>query len=186
MHAATETLIGLVVGGLVLLLAEVFVPGGVLGAIGGVLMLLGIIGGFLQSRVLGLELLVGSLVGGLLAFWIWLKYFPRSPVGRRLILDTSEEDWQGYDQSFGDLVGKTGVSHTTLRPAGIAVIDGRRVNVVTQGEMVRRGKRVRVVEAEGNRIVVEEIRSDAPSESTAPGGVENDAGESGPTQNRES
>lgn len=186
MHAATETLIGLVVGGLVLLLAEVFVPGGVVGTIGAVLMLVGIIAGFAKSRVLGLELLVGSLVGGLLAFWVWLKYFPRSPVGRRLILQTSEDDWRGCDPSFADLVGKTGVSHTTLRPAGTALIDGRRINVVTEGQMVRRGRPIRVIDIEGNRVVVEEIRPDAPPEGPTPGEVERERGQVESAQKKES
>ena len=51
-------------------------------------------------------------------------------------------------------VGKTGVAHTALRPAGIAEFDGVKLNVVSDGEFVNSGDSVRVERAEGNRIVV--------------------------------
>jgi membrane-bound serine protease (ClpP class) len=41
-----------------------------------------------------------------------------------------------------------------LRPAGHATIDGRRVDVVSRGEMIAEGVPVVVVEVEGNRVVV--------------------------------
>jgi membrane-bound serine protease (ClpP class) len=43
---------------------------------------------------------------------------------------------------------------TELRPAGVVAIDGRRIDVVTGGELVPRGTPVTVVKVEGNRIVV--------------------------------
>jgi membrane-bound serine protease (ClpP class) len=41
-----------------------------------------------------------------------------------------------------------------LRPAGFATFDKKRVDVVTQGEMIAKGERVRVVDVKGNRIIV--------------------------------
>jgi membrane-bound serine protease (ClpP class) len=51
-----------------------------------------------------------------------------------------------------------GITLSALRPAGIAEIEGQRVDVVTKGEMVGRGDRVRVTEVEGNRVVVERLK----------------------------
>ncbi|NOY79929.1 MAG: hypothetical protein GXP31_02875 [Kiritimatiellaeota bacterium] len=152
-----DFIIALMVAGLLLLLAEVFVPGGVLGTVGAVAMLSAVIAGFFYNQVVGLALLISGIVVGLFAFWAWLKFFPRTPAGKRLILQTDEHDWKGFEAGNEELLGKEGVSHTTLRPAGAALIDGRRINVETQGEMIRRGHRVRVVEVEGNRVVVAEI-----------------------------
>jgi membrane-bound serine protease (ClpP class) len=53
-------------------------------------------------------------------------------------------------------VGKSGVALTLLRPAGIAEIDGKRVDVMTAGEFLAKGCRVTVVKAEGMHILVRE------------------------------
>ena len=44
---------------------------------------------------------------------------------------------------------------TPLHPTGIALIQNRRVDVVTRGEMLEQGQKIKVVKVEGNRIVVE-------------------------------
>ncbi|MDF2938950.1 MAG: serine protease, partial [Paenibacillaceae bacterium] len=52
------------------------------------------------------------------------------------------------------LLGKTGKALTPLRPAGTAVFDGERVDVVTAGEFIGQGQPVTVVLVEGGRVVV--------------------------------
>lgn len=53
-----------------------------------------------------------------------------------------------------DLVGKTGIAISTLRPAGIAEIDGKRIDVTTDGTFIQKGEAVKVVKAEGIHIIV--------------------------------
>lgn len=53
-----------------------------------------------------------------------------------------------------DLVGKTGVAQTVLRPSGRALIDGELVDVITEGEFYEPGTAIRVVAATGGRTVV--------------------------------
>jgi membrane-bound serine protease (ClpP class) len=52
------------------------------------------------------------------------------------------------------MLGRTGVTRTPLRPAGIAEIDGERMDVVSNGEMIDSGVTVLVTRLDGNRIVV--------------------------------
>jgi membrane-bound serine protease (ClpP class) len=52
------------------------------------------------------------------------------------------------------LVGKTGSAITVLRPAGIAVIDGKRYDVVAEGEFIDAEAELIVDSVEGGRIVV--------------------------------
>ena len=61
-------------------------------------------------------------------------------------------------------MGKEGVARTTLRPAGMAEFDDVKLNVVSDGEFIAVGKRVRVERVEGNRIVVQELPETAPAE----------------------
>jgi len=103
------------------------------------------------------------------------KIIPRTRFGRGLVLyDPADEGVEveatasetsrvtaegGTDEDeMRPLIGKEGVAQSDLRPAGVATIDGRRVDVVTEGEMIDAGGRVRVVAVEGNRIVVRRVR----------------------------
>ena len=53
-------------------------------------------------------------------------------------------------------IGKVGVAHTALRPAGIGEFDGTKLNVVSDGEFIAQGAKIEVKKAAGNRIVVAE------------------------------
>ena len=54
-------------------------------------------------------------------------------------------------------LGKTGHASSPLRPAGIAEIDGQRVDVVSDGEHVDAGQFVKVIRVDGNRVVVRHV-----------------------------
>lgn len=150
----TLTVIGLFVIGIFLLLVEIFIPGGIAGIFGILCLLAGIGGAFTISVKIGTGLFLALILLGPVALWLWLKYFPVSPMGKALILDEDAAEWHGYKQNQCHLVGREGVAHTPLHPSGVALIDGHRVDVVTQGEMIERGAGITVQKVEGNRIVV--------------------------------
>ncbi|OQB24979.1 MAG: hypothetical protein BWY11_00745 [Firmicutes bacterium ADurb.Bin182] len=58
------------------------------------------------------------------------------------------------------MTGREGTAVNMLRPAGNAEFDGIRLDVVTAGELVEKGKRVRIERVEGTRIVVKEIKQE--------------------------
>ncbi len=75
---------------------------------------------------------------------------------RWLVLHADEKSDAGY-VATGEheaLLGKEGVASTPLRPSGMGLIDGRRVNVAADGEFIERDCPIKVVEVEGNRVVV--------------------------------
>ncbi len=55
------------------------------------------------------------------------------------------------------LLGRNGTAETYLRPAGMADIDGERVDVLTAGEFIAQGTPITVVRVEGARIFVEPL-----------------------------
>jgi membrane-bound serine protease (ClpP class) len=79
------------------------------------------------------------------------------PFANRLVLDPPEEradaDAESDDGATG-LLGQTGVTLSLLGFAGMARIGERRVDVVTEGEAIPPGVAVKVVEVDGNRVVV--------------------------------
>ena len=156
--------------GLVLLVLEIFViPGfGIAGVLGiGALLAglsLSLIGGgasweFILTAV---SRVVFSLLFAAAASLLLFRYLPRLPFGRRLILDTGLSSGSGYasapdaDRTW---LGKSGTTLTPLRPAGIADIDGQRLDVVSDGEFIDHGAPITVSRVDGNRIVVRRQRT---------------------------
>lgn len=150
----------MVVLGLVAIILEVFLPaGGVIGVLGGIAMVAGIVLAFIKvNPAAGMSLLVGTLILTPIALYFAFKFFPQSPVGRRLILSKeskAEDGYQSSDPALEALKGQEGVALTRLRPAGAARFGKHRVDVVTDSEMIDKGTKVRVIEVEGSRVVVE-------------------------------
>lgn len=144
--------------GLLLLCAEIFVPGGILGAFGALALVGAIIFGFVAFKEYGYLIALGIVLGtgGVIAAWV--KYFPKSRLGRSMIVtEDIGGDVEATEPGLDELAGKEGEALSDLRPGGFARLDGRRVDVVTQGGMISKGARVRVVEVEGNRVVVAEV-----------------------------
>jgi membrane-bound serine protease (ClpP class) len=82
-------------------------------------------------------------------------------VGRRLVLQTGLAALAGYAGApKGDRrwLGRRGTAVSPLRPAGIADLEGERVDVVSQGEYIDAGAPIEVVGVEGNRVVVRRER----------------------------
>jgi membrane-bound serine protease (ClpP class) len=85
---------------------------------------------------------------------------PRTPFGRRLILQSGLGAGHQYGSApESDLrwLGKRGHATSPLRPAGIADIEGARVDVVSEGELIEPDTPVEVIRVDGNRIVVRPV-----------------------------
>lgn len=83
-------------------------------------------------------------------------YLPGIPIFRRLILEQATDKASGYQASSDttDWVGRHGVALSALRPAGSALFDDDRLDVIAQGEFIEAGSPVEIVETHGNRIIV--------------------------------
>jgi len=155
------TIILLFGAGIALLVAEVFIPSmGLLGMLAALSFLASIGLAFYEDPSTGAMLLTMTAVSVPLILTFGIKLFPKTPLGKKLTAQGfSFEDGRGIDKRDEGLAGKLGVVEATLRPAGIARIEGRRVDVVSRGESIESGTAIFVVEVSGNRVVV------APSES---------------------
>ena len=103
---------------------------------------------------------VFSLLIALIASLVLLRFLPRLPFGRRLILETglgSGHNYGSAPDSDRRWLGKKGRASSTLRPAGVAEIEGERVDVVSDGELIDAGQLIEVTRVDGNRIVVRQV-----------------------------
>ena len=152
----------LLVAGVLLAFVETLVPsGGVLAVLAGASLLGAVVLGFMQDNTAGCIVCIVVIVCVPIIVVIGLKMLPKTPFGRRMLLAGPEGDSAARGgtgrmstEDYGDLMGKTGIVVASLRPAGIAEIDGKRHTVTADGEMINRGREIVVVRVEGNNIIV--------------------------------
>ncbi|WNM60006.1 NfeD family protein [Candidatus Nitrospira allomarina] len=151
--------------GLILVGLEIFViPGFGIAGILGIMALMGGLGLSLigtgatwDFMLSALGQVAFSILVAILATLLLLRYFPRLPFGRRLILETNLQAQEGYESSPAEdhrWLGKQGVAVSDLRPSGIARFDRERVDVVSDGTFIDAGQPLEVVRIDGNRVVV--------------------------------
>ncbi len=158
--AGWESLI-LFVLGIGMIIAEVFVPGGILG-IGGILaVLIGIVlaGGSIANILFSILI---AIVATIIVSILFLKYFGYNGPLKKIILFDSTSNEKGYISSVtkSELVGQTGTTLTPLRPSGTAIIGEERYDVVTEGNYIGSSRPIKIVKTEGSRIVVREIKEE--------------------------
>ena len=151
--------VGLAAAGLLAILAEMFLPtAGVLGAAG--------LGSIVASIVVVYRRF-GSLAGSLylaavavlipVLIALYFKFFPRSPLGRWLMIRKAPGSGPGSEPGpYQELAGREGRTVTVLHPVGQVLIGDRKYSAVSGGEFIERDRTVKVLKVEGSRIVVRE------------------------------
>ena len=152
----------LLAAGLLLIIAEVFIPGGVAGVLGGLALLAAMgLGLATFPAPWGFFSAVAIVVFGGIALLTWVQFFPRSRMGKRIALRTDGADFKAAAPDR-DLVGAGGEAATALRPAGIALIAGKRYDVLAEGgEWIPAGAAIRVSAVRDGNLLVRNA-SEAP------------------------
>lgn len=156
--AGYETLIIFVIG-LILVIAELFVPGGILGIIGGALIIGSLLFAGESFAHMAYSILIAMIIAGI-GMVILMKFFGKKlHMFNRLVLRDATSTEEGYVSNTNriELIGKVGQSITPLRPSGTVLVGQERLDVVTQGGYMDAGKTVEIVKVEGSRIVVREF-----------------------------
>jgi membrane-bound serine protease (ClpP class) len=165
----------LFVAGIGLIAVEIFVwPGvGILGILGAVCIILSLVLAFqnfplpkpqtpkydlqLTLFVHNLISVFGSLLTATLLFMVIVRFLPKTPFLKKLVLAHEQSHAGGYVVVSAEqqgLVGQTGRSMSMLRPSGTAEIGGDTFPVIADGEFIEPGTPIVVAEVSGNRIVV--------------------------------
>lgn len=149
----------LFISGIFLILVELYVPGFGFWGISGIgcigLSLFLTLGGNMAA----ITMLSLSLVIAIIAFLVILKYLPSSRLWGKLILTEMETAQAGFNSShdYRSYLGQEGVVISFLRPSGMIEIDGVQIDVVSEGQYIEPGTKVKVVSVNGSRIVVHRI-----------------------------
>lgn len=154
--------------GVLLVLFEIFIaPGfGIPGVVGIILIFASFflsLVGKMPSR--GDFIAAAHTMGWTFLLTVVLGYFvirqlPKTKLFNKIIMAAVENQSEGFSSAdtAGELVGMTGTATSNLRPAGKAEINGRRLDVVTEGEYILKGAPIVVIEVHGARVVVKESK----------------------------
>jgi membrane-bound ClpP family serine protease len=141
--------------GVVVIIAEIIIPSGGILSIAA----LGVFGYSLFivfneiSMTIGFSFVAADLILIPVLVIVGLKLLARSPVTLRKTL-SRKEGVSSQSSELESYVGMQGNAVTDLRPAGIAVINGKRVDVVTRGDYLEKDSAIIVTTVTGNQIIV--------------------------------
>ena len=157
--------------GVGLLIVEIFIiPGFGLAGISGISLVIFSLGAALIGNI-GLNFpeldqisnavwtMAVTLVLGIAMIASFVRYLPENTMFNKLVLSESSERSSGYtsSESKDDLLGEDGITITALRPSGTALIQDRKVDVVSDGDFVEKGARIKVVETTNLRVMVRKL-----------------------------
>lgn len=158
--------------GVILIILEIFViPGFGVSGISGIVLVVFSLGSALIGNV-GLEFpgidhlsraiwtMAITLVLAIALFISLARYIPSNKYLGRLVLLTRSGDGSDpeisdiYSNGETEMIDSVGEALTPLRPSGTIMINGKRVDVVSEGSYIDKGEQVKVVAVNGSRIVV--------------------------------
>ncbi len=160
--------------GIILLIAEIFIiPGfGVAGIVGITLTIVSLVLIMLNNDFFNFEFVplgdivratfsaVGGLVGGALLLFFGGAKLTQTKAFKRIALMETQQSSHGYsvNSSSKELIGKTGIAHTVLRPSGKVMIDDQVYDAFTRGDYIQKDEAVEVVGTEGVTLRVKIVK----------------------------
>ena len=154
--AVSFYMIAVFLGGILCIVVEMLLPTvGLLAGVGIAAMLYSVVLA-LGGDVDAILAMLGSVVIAVVIFALIVKRLPSSKLWNKFVLHDQSTSRRGFvsAQPRTELVGRTGIVTTELRPSGTADIDGKPVDVVSEGAFLPKGTQIRVVTVEGARVVV--------------------------------
>ena len=148
-------IIVLAVLGILLVLAELVLPGGIIGLGGVVCLVAAVVLTFVNFNATAGFVAIGLLIiFGFLTLGIWMRYFHRLPLTRNLVLNKSIDE-RSQEQDNQSWIGREGLTLTKIAPSGHMDVDGERIDVMSESGVIEKGVNVRIVDARGPSIYVE-------------------------------
>ncbi|MCH8475978.1 MAG: serine protease [Opitutales bacterium] len=142
---------------LVLFFGELLVPGGILGIIGGIFLLIATVLGFLEGTEVGVFVLLFAAVSSVGLLYIELKLLQNTTLGKRFFLQSAIEGTSQDPVGQSDLVGKEGETLTHLSPTGLISVDGKKYEAFSQSGVLSQGTKIKVTAVESFRVAVRKI-----------------------------
>ncbi len=147
---------------LTLIVLEVFVPSaGVLSAAAALAMVASIVTAFMYGGMqVGTLFMAASGILLPLLIWLMLQIWPKTPLGRRILIKppTPDEIESPQQALRKQLVGRHGIAVTAMLPAGAIRIEGRTFDAISDGISIEKNTPIEVIAVRGRHLVVRPFR----------------------------
>ncbi len=159
--AGYEVFVLLIIG-VALIVIEFFVPGGILGGLGTMSVIVSLFMATDNIFALSLSLLIAITLTILVAVYLYKRIGLQKGLLRYIILADRETVDKGYVSSVSreQLVGLTGRALTPLRPSGTGLFEGERLDIVSVGNFIKQNDPIEIISVNGSRIVVQRIEEE--------------------------
>lgn len=151
----------LILLGLLLMIVEAFVPGGILLIAGALCLIAGVVLMFIYDTSVGLTVLVAMIIALPIAALVWMNYFWKTRFGRRFTVESQQNPAAVvYDPNMlesSQLVGATGTAVTDLKPVGTCRINDRRIECLSESGWIDAGMRIQVTRVDDNQVKVRRV-----------------------------
>jgi len=141
-----------------LIVAEVFIPsGGIISIFAFICMVAGVAIFFQHSTSTGIVGIIIALIMIPTVLIIAYKIFPKTGFGKTVTLTPPERDRGDAipdTEKIKNLLGKTAIVISPLRPVGMCDFDGRRVECVAESGYIEENEKVKVIKVEGTQLTV--------------------------------
>ena len=109
--------------------------------------------------ILRLMIIIGFIgVSGALIITIWFGVVMWKHIVLRIEMESDKGYHSAVKEDYSEYLEQTGVALTALRPAGTAMIDGKRLDVVSIDDFIEVDMLIQVVGVNGAKITVEKSR----------------------------
>jgi membrane-bound ClpP family serine protease len=143
-----------------------FTSAGILAVLSCISLITAVVMGFYQGPVTGGLIVLGVVAGLPTVIILAFKYWPKTAMGRRVLLIAPKSDDVLPEDPNKDwlksLLGRTGRAKSKLLLSGVITVDGRTVEAVSESMPVEVGQTVLVIQVRGQRVVVRPVAEDEP------------------------
>ena len=148
----------LILAALLIAMMEVLTPSlGILGTVAAVCAAGAIWLAWKESSAFGIGLLIAVIIVTPVYIVFMVRWLPTTSIGQRLFLKRAAVDaGEGTPEAgaLEQMVGKTGLTETVLRPSGAVRIDNQRVIALSESGTIQKGATVVVLRADGANLIV--------------------------------
>ena len=147
-----------VIATLVLTFLELLLPGGILGVLAAICLLIATWLGFDSYGFFGgITVFLGTLVALAVLSFIEFKLMAKTSYGKMFFLNTSVDGHSNKAQADDSIVGKEGTALTRLNPSGRVLINGKNYEAYSQDGFIENGHDIAVVAQDNFKLTVKKL-----------------------------
>ena len=151
-----SSVISLIVAAIILVFFEVILPGGILGAIAALCVLLATwITAAQYGTVAAILTFLGASIAIALLIFVEFKLLARTSVGRDFFLKTKVTGHSNKAPGSADIVGKEGITLTRLNPSGTVRVDGQSYQAQSLDGYIEEGHSIRVSSQDNFKLIIQ-------------------------------